>query len=70
MLSRSHIIYTIDDDIKDIGDETDIIIFAYPVISKNHDLLMGIVDIYNTLESIYSFTAKNISTAKIRNRFH
>ncbi len=66
LLSIKRIVHILDDEIKDIEREIDVIISACPVMSKNHDLLMSVVGIGKVMsrELVYLFSAKSFSTAK------
>jgi len=66
LLSIKRIILILDDEIKDIEREIDIIISACPLTSKNHDLLMSVIGIGKVIsrELVYLFSAKSFSTAK------
>ncbi|EQC1412835.1 IS110 family transposase [Providencia rettgeri] len=66
LLSISRMIHILDDEIKDIEREIDVIISACPVMNKNHNLLMSVVGIGKVMsrELVYLFSSKNFSTAK------
>ncbi|QHD94441.1 IS110 family transposase [Proteus terrae subsp. cibarius] len=66
LLSILHMIHILDDEIKDIGLEIDVIISACPVMNKSHDLPMSVVGIGKVMsrELVYLFSSKNFSTAK------